>query len=68
MPRRVAAVISVAAGLALIGASAGGVLALDSELRAASQTVVPSRLTEDRAPWDGRCREPHPAESRSPEV
>ena len=71
LPRRLVAITSVAAGLVLIGASAGGVVALDSELQAASQPVVPTRMVEDKfAPGhgDGRCRESAPVERRSPQV
>ncbi len=71
LPRRLVAVTSVAAGLLLIGASAGGVVALDSDLRAATQPVVPTRMVEDRfapAHDDGRCREFAPIQRRSPEV
>ena len=70
IPRRLAAVASVTVGLALFGASAGGVMALDSELRAATTQTVPTRLAEDQAPAerDGRCRRYHFTEPRSPEV
>ena len=70
IPRRLAAAVSVTAGLALIGASAGGVMALDSRLRAATSHTVPARLTDDHAPYqrDGRCRRQHFIEQRSPEV
>lgn len=71
LPRRLVAVTSAAVGLVLIGASAGGVVALDSDLRAATQPVVPTRMVEDRfAPADGdrRCREHAPSQRRSPEV
>ena len=71
LPRRLVAVTSVAAGLVLIGASAGGVVALDSGLQAATQPVVPTRTVEDRfapAHGDGRCREFAPVERRSPGV
>lgn len=70
MPRRLAAVASVVVGLGLLGASADGVLALDSELKAATAPTVPTRLTDEWAPGDrdGRCRQPKPAAPRSPEV
>jgi hypothetical protein len=70
IPRRIAAVASVTTGLALIGASAGGVIALDSQLQAATTHTVPARLAEDQAPYqrDGRCRRQHFIEQRSPEV
>ena len=66
-------VASVAAGVGLIGASAGGVVAMDSELRAATEAPAPTRMvgeparTAPRGDW--RCRHPestHPI--RSPEV
>lgn len=41
---RIATIASVACGLTLIGASAGGVVAMDSQLRAATETPVPTRL------------------------
>ena len=70
MPRRLAAVASVVAGFALIGASADGVLALDSELKAATAPPVPTRLAEDHLPGerDGRCPRPDFTAPRSPEV
>ena len=70
MPRRLAAAASVVVGLGLLGASADGVLALDSELKAATTPTVPTRLTDEQAPGerDGRCRRPKPAPPRSPEV
>ena len=69
IPRRLAAVASVTGGLALIGASAGGVMALDSQLEAATSHAVPARLADDQFPSerDGRCRH-HLIEQRSPEV
>ncbi|CAA9466066.1 MAG: hypothetical protein AVDCRST_MAG38-715 [uncultured Solirubrobacteraceae bacterium] len=70
LPRRLAAVASVVVGLGLIGASADGVMALESDLEAATAPAVPSRLAEDRAPGerDGRCRRSEYRAPRSPEV
>ena len=70
MPPRLAAVASVVLGLALLGASADGVLALDSQLEAATAPPVPARLTEERRDdgRDGRCRPRQPTSSRIPEV
>ncbi len=70
MPRRLAAAISVVAGLALIGTSADGVLALDSELKAATAAPVPTRLAEDRryGERDRDCPRPDFTAPRSPEV
>ena len=71
LPRRLAAVASVVVGLGLIGASADGVLALDSQLEAATAPAVPTRLTGDEtlSPRDGRCPWPdYRALPRSPEV
>lgn len=70
LPRRLAAIASVVAGLALIGVSADGVLALDSDLRAATAPPIPTRLAEDHAPAerDGRCRKPYFTAPRTPEV
>ena len=70
MPRRLAAVASVVVGLGLLGASADGVLALDSELKAATTPTVPTSLTDELAPAKrgGRCRRPEPVAPQSPEV
>lgn len=66
-------VASVTAGVGLIGASAGGVVAMDSQLQAATETPVPTRmigepaLAEPRGDW--RCRRPEAARpAYSPEV
>ena len=69
-PRRLAAAATVVVGLGLLGASAEGVLALDSKLKAATAPTIPTRLTEERAPAerDGRCHEPEFTAPRSPEV
>ena len=67
--RRLATAATVATGLALLGASAGGVMALESDLRAATHSVVPTRLAEEAAPgaqW--RCRRAHPPARYSPEI
>lgn len=45
---RIATVVSVACGFALIGASAGGVVAMDSQLRAATEAPPPTRLVGER--------------------
>jgi hypothetical protein len=70
MPRRLAAVASVVVGLGLIGASADGVLALDSQLEAATTPTLPARMTEDYRydGRDGRCRPPELGPQRTPEV
>ena len=68
--RRLATAATVATGLALIGASAGGVVALESDLRAATHSVAPARLAEEATPpgsqW--RCRRAHPPARYSPEI
>ena len=70
---RLFTVASVTAGMGLIGASAGGVVALDSQLRAATEAPAPTRMvgeparTGTRGDW--RCRHPEGTRpARSPEV
>ena len=70
---RLFTVASVTAGVGLIGASAGGVVAMDSQLRAATQAPVPSRMvgeaTRTETPGDWRCRHPEATRTvHSPEV
>ena len=70
LPRRFAAVASVVVGVGLIGASADGVLALESQLEAATAPAVPARLAEEHTPGerDGRCRRSEYRAPHSPEV
>ena len=70
---RLLSIASVTAGVGLIGASAGGVVAMDSQLRAATEAPVPTRMvgeparTDPRGDW--RCRQPEGTRpARSPEV
>ncbi|CAA9474250.1 MAG: hypothetical protein AVDCRST_MAG30-339 [uncultured Solirubrobacteraceae bacterium] len=70
---RLVTVASVTAGLGLIGVSAGGVVAMDSELQAATQAPVPTRLVGEPAPegtrGDWRCPRPDAGRTAySPEV
>ncbi len=70
---RLVTVASVTAGLGLIGASAGGIVAMDSELQAATRAPVPTRLVGEapaaEARDDWRCRRPEAARPPySPEV
>ena len=57
-------------GLALLGASVDGIVALDSDLEAATAPTVPTRLTEDHGPagGDGGCGQPVWSAPRSREV
>lgn len=70
---RLLTIASVTAGLGLIGASAGGVMAMDSELQAATQAPVPTRLVGESVPEGSRdhwrCRRPDAGRTAySPEV